>query len=245
MKYSKYSSYRDSGVEWLGEIPSEWQTNKVGYSFQAKKGNKAALYTKEYCGTIEGKYPVYSGQTESNGVLSKINEFEFDAQEEGYLFSTTVGAKAMTLSHLKGKFSLSQNCMVIIPTGKGIITRFQYYHLQPKFSYERGLIPEHMQASFRMEDLYSYKFAVPPLQEQQTIANYLDKATAKIDTLIEKQTRLIELLKEKRQAVISTAVTRGLDDTVAMKDSGVEWLGRFLRAGEYTVKVHWKITKWY
>ena len=66
---------------------------------------------------------------------------------------------------------------------------------------------------------------VPPLPEQQTIANYLDKATVKIDTLIEKQTRLIELLKEKRQAVISTAVTRGLDSAVAMKDSGVEWLG--------------------
>jgi len=72
---------------------------------------------------------------------------------------------------------------------------------------------------------------LPPLQEQKTIANYLDKATAKIDTLIEKQTKLIELLREKRQAVISTAVTRGLDDTVAMKDSGVEWLGE--------IPTHW------
>ena len=74
-------------------------------------------------------------------------------------------------------------------------------------------------------DIGNEYFFMPPLQEQQTIANYLDSATAKIDTLIEKQTKLIELLKEKRQAVISTAVTRGLDPSVSMKDSGVEWLG--------------------
>ena len=234
-KYKPYSSYRDSGVEWLGKIPMQWEINKIGYAFHAKKGVHAALYTKEYCGTIEGEYPVYSGQTENNGILSKIHTFEFDAGEEGYLFSTTVGAKAMSLSHLRGKFSLSQNCMVIIPMNKDIVTRFQYYHLQPKFLYERGLIPEHMQASFRMEDLYSYKFALPPLQEQQAIANYLDSATAKIDILIEKQTKLIALLKEKRQAVISTAVTRGLDNTVAMKDSGVEWLGE--------IPEHWVLPK--
>lgn len=120
MKYKKYPSYMDSGVEWLGEIPNEWNTSKVGYSFKALKGKNAALLTKEYCGTIQGNYPVYSGQTENNGVLSMIDEFEFDAKESGYLFSTTVGAKAMSLSHLKGKFSLSQNCMIIIPKNKDI-----------------------------------------------------------------------------------------------------------------------------
>jgi type I restriction enzyme S subunit len=100
-----------------------------------------------------------------------------------------------------------------------------------KYSFElatTGLIP-----GVSMSELKDIISLCPPLQEQQTIANYLDIATAKIDTLIEKQTKLIELLREKRQAVISTAVTRGLDNTVAMKDSGVEWLGE--------IPEHWEV----
>jgi type I restriction enzyme S subunit len=73
------------------------------------------------------------------------------------------------------------------------------------------------------------------INERKQLANYLDIAAAKIDTLIEKQTKLIELLREKRQAVISTAVTRGLDNTVVMKDSGVEWLGE--------IPEHWEVKK--
>ena len=192
MKYKKYPSYKDSGAEWLGEIPEHWELSKVSHNFTAKKGIKASLYTKEYCAEIIGEYPVYSGQTENNGVLARINEFEFDSGMEGYLFSTTVGAKAMTLSHLRGKFSLSQNCMIIKPLKdrNTINIRFYFYHKQPLFKFERGLIPEHMQASFRMEDLYQYKICLPPINEQQQIANFLDNATAKIDTLIEKQTKI-------------------------------------------------------
>jgi type I restriction enzyme S subunit len=74
-------------------------------------------------------------------------------------------------------------------------------------------------------DLISIKRPVPPRVEQAAIASFLDRETAKIDALVEEQRRLIELLKEKRQAVISHAVTKGLDPTAPMKDSGVEWLG--------------------
>jgi type I restriction enzyme, S subunit len=140
----------------------------------------------------------------------------------------------MTLNHLKGKFSLSQNCLIIQKTSPIFNTRFCFYHFQPLFSFERGLIPEHMQASFRMEDLYQYKIALPSFEEQQKIANFLDHETAKIDTLITKQEKLIELLKEKRQAVISHAVTKGLNPDAPMKDSGVEWLGE--------VPEHWTIS---
>ncbi|RYG96419.1 MAG: restriction endonuclease subunit S [Alphaproteobacteria bacterium] len=99
---------KDSGVEWLGEVPAHWDTNKTSRLFSAKKGSDAAQLTKEYCSTIDGEYPVYSGQTENSGVMSSIDRFEFDSGENGYLFSTTVGAKAMSVMHLKGRFSLSQ-----------------------------------------------------------------------------------------------------------------------------------------
>ena len=234
-RYKAYPEYRDSGVEWLGEVPAHWNIQKVAWRFFAKKGANAAQLTKEFCASIAGEHPVFSGQTENSGVMACIDSYEFDAGEEGYLFSTTVGAKAMTVMHIAGKFSLSQNCMVIIPYTESSIARFYYYHFQPLFSHERGLIPEHMQASFRMEDLYQYKVIEPQKSEQQKIAEFLDHETAKIDALIEKQQRLIELLKEKRQAVISHAVTKGLNPNAPMKDSGVEWLGE--------VPAHWAVSQ--
>ncbi len=234
-KYQKYTEYQDSGLEWLGDLPNHWEIKKLVWFFSAEKGKNGQLLTKEYCGLNTGEFPVYSGQTENNGIMGSINSYEFDVGDNGVLFSTTVGAKAMTLSYLQGKFSLSQNCMIIKPRKNNINTRFYYYHCQPLFAKERALIPEHMQASFRVEDLYSYRISLPPIIEQVQIANFLDYETAKIDSLIEKQQQLIELLKEKRQAVISHAVTKGLNPNVMMKDSGVEWLGQ--------VPEHWGITK--
>lgn len=202
---------KDSGVDWLGETPAHWGEDKVARLFRAMKGRNAAQLTKEYCATIEGEYPVYSGQTENDGVMSSIDEFEFDAGEDGYLFSTTVGAKAMSLMHLKGKFSLSQNCMVIAPMSDKVQVRFYYYHLQPLFQFERGLIPEHMQASFRMEDLYQYRVAIPPKDEQRAIADYLDQVCATADDLLEVTERAIVKLNEYRQALITSAVTGKID----------------------------------
>lgn len=202
---------KDSGVEWLGAVPAHWGEDKVARLFRAMKGRNAAQLTKEYCATIEGEFPVYSGQTENDGVMSSIDEFEFDAGEDGYLFSTTVGAKAMSLMHLKGEFSLSQNCMVIAPMSDKVQVRFYYYHLQPLFQFERGLIPEHMQASFRMEDLYQYRVAIPPKAEQRAIADYLDQMCAKIDDLLAVTDRAIAQLNEYRQALITSAVTGKID----------------------------------
>lgn len=234
-KYKAYPEYKDSGIEWLEEIPDNWLFKKISWYFLAEKGKRGQLLTKEYCGFNSGIYPVYSGQTENDGIMGFIDSYEFSTGADGVLFSTTVGAKAMSLNHLKGKFSLSQNCMIISPRNNQVNIRFFFYHFQPLFSYERALIPEHMQASFRMEDLYQYPLAIPSINEQLKIADFLDHETAKIDNLIEKQQQLIELLKEKRQAVISHAVTKGLNPDVPMKDSGVEWLGE--------VPEHWGIMK--
>lgn len=234
-RYKVYPEYKESGVSWLEKVPTHWDITKTAWHFVAEKGKNGQVLTNEYIGQNNGDYPVYSGQTGNNGVMGCIDTYEFDTGKEGVLFSTTVGAKAMTLNHLKGKFSLSQNCLIIQKTSPIFNTRFCFYHFQPLFSFERGLIPEHMQASFRMEDLYQYKIALPSFEEQQKIANFLDHETAKIDTLITKQEKLIELLKEKRQAVISHAVTKGLNPDAPMKDSGVEWLGE--------VPEHWDLKR--
>jgi type I restriction enzyme S subunit len=232
----RYDSYKDSGIEWIGEIPENWSVKKTFHFFKAEKGKKAAQLTKEFCGTIEGIYPVYSGQTENNGIMSSINEYEFNFSDDGCLLSTTVGAKAMSINFIQGKFSLSQNCMVITSRNKSeILNKFFFYQFQPIFNFHRNLIPDHMQPSFRMDDLYQFKIIIPSKEEQNAIANYLDHKTSIIEDLIGKKERLIELLEEERTAIINQAVTKGLDPTVPMKDSGIEWLGE--------IPAHWGLKR--
>lgn len=202
---------KDSGVEWLGEVPAHWTVRKVSVDFLASKGPRAALLTKEYCHENAGEYPVYSGQTENGGILGEIVDFDIDLGAEGAILSTTVGAKAMSVMHISGRISLSQNCMIIRPYSAHVKVRFFFYHFQPLFSLERRMIPDHMQPSFRMEDLYSFRVAVPPVSEQNQIAEYLDVAVNRFDELIGEGDNGITLLQERRSALISAAVTGKID----------------------------------
>jgi type I restriction enzyme, S subunit len=107
----------------------------------------------------------------------------------------------------------------------------RYVFNSPLFTFQSGSFLTSTINQLTVGNLNSFKIPLPPLSEQSTIAAFLDRETTKIDALVEEQQRLIELLKEKRQAVISHAVTKGLDPNVPMKDSGVEWLGE--------VPAHW------
>ncbi len=223
---------KDSGIEWIGQIPENWEVSKLKSNFSFEKGKNAAQYTQEYIGENEGCYPVYSGQTENNGIMGKINSFDYDIKE--CVFSTTVGAKVMTPRYLRGKFSLSQNCLIMLPISK-YVCKLLYYVLLPLFSYEKALIPSHMQPSLRFSDLKKYFLPLPPLSEQQKIADYLDKRCEKIDTAIDNQKQIIEKLKEYKQSLITETVTKGLNPNVKLKDSGIEWIG--------SIPEHWEIKK--
>lgn len=217
---------KDSGVEWIGEIPREWEVVKLKSYFSFEKGKNASMYTQEYIGQNIGEFPVYSGQTENDGIMGKINSYDYDIEE--CLFTTTVGAKVMTPKILKGKFNLSQNCL-IMKKEKECNIKFFYYMLLPLFSYEKSLIPNYMQPSLRMEDLRRYKFYIPSLEEQEKIANYLDKKVSDIDLIIEKTKATIEDYKKYKQSIITEAVTNGINPNVEMKDSGIEWIGEIPR----------------
>ena len=95
MKLPPYSNYKSSGVEWLGDVPENWEVRKLSRMFRYAKGRDAATLTKEYVGSNTGDYPVYSGQTENGGVMGRIETFEFEF-ERPVILVTTVGAKAMT-----------------------------------------------------------------------------------------------------------------------------------------------------
>lgn len=213
---------KNSGIEWIGEIPDSWEYFRLKDYYEFEKGKNAAIYTQEYIGTHPGEFPVYSGQTENDGVMGNISSFDYD--EEECLFTTTVGAKVMTPKVLNGKFSLSQNCL-IMKRVKPCCNKYVFYQLFPLFDYTKSMIPTYMQPSLRISDLNTYGFFSPNEIQQKKIADHLDDKCAEVDKLIEVQQAQIDKLKEYKQSVITEAVTKGLDPTVPMKDSGVEWIG--------------------
>jgi type I restriction enzyme S subunit len=226
MKYSAYPSYKDSGVEWLGDVPSEWNVvrNKQVFSFikqlVGKKSEDYTLLSLTLQGikvrdveSGKGKFPA-EFDTYQSVVENDIVFCLFDIDET----PRTVG-----ISTYRGMITGAYN---VARCNAGIVPRFMYYYYLAVDEY-KGLRPFYtgLRKVVKTETFMNIKLSLPCYQEQQTIVNYLDTVIVKIDSIIKKQTKLIELLREKRQAVISTAVTRGLDSTVAMKDSGVEWLG--------------------
>lgn len=214
---------KDSGIEWIGVIPENWEKVYLKTYYDFEKGKNAALYTKEFIDQNNGEYPVYSGQTENNGIMGEINTFDYNLEE--CLFTTTVGAKVMTPRILKGKFSLSQNCL-IMKRKKTINNKYIFYTLLTMFDYEKSMIPSYMQPSLRVEDLKKYYFYIPDLIEQEKIAKFLDKKIIEIDNVIEKTKETIEDYKKYKKNFIIKVTTKGLDKNAEMKDTDSGWIGK-------------------
>lgn len=222
-KYQKYAEYQDSGIEWLGEIPNSWQVKKLKYLCKVTTGNKDTVNAVE-----DGKYPFFvRSQT-----VERINSIGADC--EAVLTAGDGVGVGKVYHYYKGKFDFHQRVYMLYDFGD-VIGRFVYYYLSSNF-YKVALEGNAKSTvdSLRLPQFLNFAFSLPTIKEQDWIVDFLDHETAKIDTLIAKQEKLIELLKEKRQAVISHAVTKGLNPNVPMKDSGVEWLGE--------VPKHWSVS---
>ncbi|WP_425529574.1 restriction endonuclease subunit S [Wohlfahrtiimonas chitiniclastica] len=221
-KYKTYPEYKDSGVEWLGEIPSHWELKKLKYLCNIKTGDKDTVNAVE-----DGRYPFYVRSPH----IERINSYTFDCEA---VLTAGDGAGVGKIYHyVNGKFGCHQRVYALTNFSQ-ILGQFIYYYLSANF-YKVALEGNAKSTvdSLRLPQFLNFEITFPDEIIQKQIINFLDHETAKIDQLIEKQQSLIELLKEKRQAVISHAVTKGLDPNVKMKDSGVEWLGE--------VPEHWKV----
>jgi len=246
VKYKKYPQYKDSGVEWLEETPEHWENYRIDWTSTLVRGNTG--FKKDEL-KENGEYVALQyGKTYK---VNEVNEtFKFYVDSEFYKSSQVAHyGDTILISTSETIEDLGHSCfynredlgliggeqILLKPNTELVFGKYLYYYSKvfcnQLSKYATGL----KVFRFNIDDLKNIFIPISPLQEQQTIANYLDRATAKIDTLIEKQTKLIEILKEKRQAVISTAVTRGLDSSVPMKDSGVEWLGK--------IPEHWEVVQ--
>lgn len=237
VKYKAYPEYKDSGVEWLGDIPTHWDCTAL----------------KRLCSLITGLTP--PTQNEDNYAdegypwvrPEDLNESGFGTQASKYV--SDIGWRL--LRHIKPnstliccigtigkcgyvKETVSTNQQITAATFRDC-ERFNYYLLQAARAQLEELATGNVLKILNSERLGALNVVKVNRKEANTIAEFLDHETTKIDDLIEKQLQLIELLKEKRQAVISHAVTKGLNPDVPMKDSGVEWLGE--------VPEHWIIKR--
>ncbi|MFT7372664.1 MAG: type I restriction enzyme S subunit [Oleiphilaceae bacterium] len=242
-KYQAYEEYKDTGVEWLGQIPTSWELWKLTHAYdEIGSGTTPPSGSDELYG---GDVPwITTGELREKEIFSTTKNVTRDALRKlsalrkfprGSIAIAMYGATIGRLGILGVEATTNQACCVLTKSNV-LNNKYLYYWLQAFKQDIVNLASGGGQPNINQEVVASLKISAPKKFEQQKIANFLDHETAKIDTLIEKQQQLIALLKEKRQAVISHAVTKGLNPDAPMRDSGVEWLGE--------VPEHWKIGRY-
>ncbi|MBI0067453.1 MULTISPECIES: restriction endonuclease subunit S [unclassified Snodgrassella] len=244
-KYKAYPEYKDSGVEWLGYIPEHWKINKLGYIGEMRNG---LTYSPDDITNDGQGILVLRSSNIQNGKLcfddnvyvnKKIPE-KLYTKENDILICSRNGSR-----NLIGKNALIPYEYEKYSYGAFMLIYRSSYNLYLSWVFN-SILFIHQSSSFltttinqlTVDNLKNFEIPIPSVKEQKEIINFLTYETFKIDTLIEKQQQLIKLLEEKRQAVISHAVTKGLNPNVSMKDSGVEWLGE--------IPEHWETlySKW-
>ena len=219
MTFPRYPDYQDSSVEWLGEMPAHWGTSALKRVASLRSGETINSDSIDEA----GEYPVYGG----NGLRGYTDAF---THEGFFSLIGRQGALCGNVNYAYGKFWASEHAVVVSlvqkadPKWLGELLRSMNLNQYSVSAAQPGL---------SVEIISNLVIPVPPLTEQTTIAAFLDRETAKIDALVAEQEQLIALLVEKRQAVISHAVTKGIDPTAPMKNSGIEWLGE--------VPEHWDV----
>lgn len=230
-KYQAYSEYKDSGVEWLGKLPAHWEAKRLGQFFVERREKVSDKDYPALSVTMKGIVPQLENAAKTdagdNRKLVKKNDFVINSR------SDRKGSSG--ISPLEGSVSL----ISIVMEPKRISPSYAHHLLRSQpfqeefYRYGKGIVADLW--STNSSEMKNIVIPEVPDDEAEKIASFLDHETAKIDILIDKQQQLIQLLKEKRQAVISHAVTKGLNPNAPMRDSGVEWLGE--------VPEHWSFPK--
>jgi len=242
MKYNPYPKYKPSGIEWLGEVPEHWRIMPLKRTFVILNGSTPKSGEPDYWdGEIPWATPDDLGSLRSDTLDTTrrmISQAGYEscgtslAPAGSLVLSTRAPIGHLAIAGMPLCTNQGCRCLVFRNTDDH---RFYYYQL---LSAKNELESWGQGSTFRelgRDKLGAVRLLCPPPTEQRPIAAFLDRETARIDTLIEKKQRQIELLQEKRAALISHAVTKGLDPNVKMKDSGIEWLGE--------IPEHWEVKR--
>lgn len=227
MSFPRYPAYKSSGVEWLGSVPEHWRVDRLKRYLSLlteKSDSKKNPVALENIEGWSGRFIASETEFEGDGVQFETEDILF-GKLRPYLAKVLL---APWPGEAVGDFH-------VLRTKPGVFPRFaQYLMLTRSFiDIVDGSTFGSKMPRAGWEFVGDMPLPIPSFDEQKSIAGFLNRETAKIDALVAEQEQLITLLKEKRQAVISHAVTKGLDPSVPMKDSGVEWLG--------DVPAHWDV----
>ena len=233
---NRYHAYKDSGEQWLGDIPSHWETIPMRYILHPRKSivggdsYKYDLLSLTLMGIVKrdidnptGKFP---SSFDTYQIVQK-GDFVF------CLFDNEETPRAVGLSDLDGMITGAYDVMQL-KSDKILPYYLNYYlididngkRLKPLYKGLRKTVP--------LDSFLSLKYPIPPLSEQTAIVSYLDRVTAQIDKAIAQQQRMIDLLNERKQIIIQHAVTKGLDPNAEMVDSGVKWIGEMPKGWKST-----------
>lgn len=232
MSFPRYPKYKDSGVEWLGEVPEHWEVKRIGYYFSERREKVSDKEYPPLSVTMGGIVPQIETAAKSDDCDNRkkvcVGDFVINSR------SDRKGSAGV--SNREGSVSLIST--VIRPNDDNAVHMPFVHHLLRSVPFQeefyrngKGIVADLWSTNYSA--MRNILLALPDPAEQTAIAAFLDRETEKIDGLVAEQRRLMELLKEKRQAVISHAVTKGLNPDAPMKPSGIEWLG--------DVPEHWRV----
>lgn len=235
----KYDTYEDSGIEWIGKIPQNWNVRKlfgllksIG-SGTTPKGNDS-YYDGDIpwlnTGDLTDSYVNIIGKTVTDIAMTECSALKlFDKNS---VVIAMYGATIGKLGIITFPTTTNQACCVM-SCSKSLYNKYLFYVLYSARDYILTLSYGAGQPNISQETMKSFKLCCPDVVEQQKIADYLDKKCGEIDRVIETEKLVIEKLKEYKQSIITEAVTKGLDKSVPLKDSGIEWIGK--------IPQHWDV----
>lgn len=241
MSFPRYPKYKPSGVDWLGESPAHWENARLRWLARRYSGGTPDKTNLNYWegGTIPW---LNSGEVNERLITQPSSYITQEAFENSSAKWIPAGSLVMALAgqgKTKGMVAqlaidstCNQSMAAIVPSSR-LQPRFLLWWLDSNYENIRNMAGGDLRDGLNLELLGNIACPLPPTTEQTRIAEFLDRETSKIDELVAEQRRLMELLKEKRKAVISHAVTRGLNPQAPLKPSGIEWLGE--------IPSHWDV----
>lgn len=229
----RYSEYKDSGVKWLGEIPSHWEVKRLGSFFFERREKVSDQDYAPLSVTKQGIFPQLENVAKTNDgdnrKLVKTGDFVINSR------SDRKGSSGV--SELEGSVSLIN---IVLQPRKALYGPFcnyllkSYGFIEENYRNGRGIVADLW--TTRYDEMKMIKIGMPDYNEQVAISSYLDASTSKLDKAIAMQQKMIDLLNERKQIIIQNAVTKGLDENVEMKDSGIDCFG--------LIPSHWEVIGW-
>nr|WP_298893539.1 restriction endonuclease subunit S [uncultured Acinetobacter sp.] len=235
MQFKQYPIYKNSGVEWLGEVPEHWNLKRFGYLFDENKKKNIGFKETNVLSLSYGNIKEKNIDGNKGLLPESFETYQIiEPNDIVFRFTDLQNDKRSLRSAISKYHGIITSAYIAVKTKQNADFYnylFRAYDLQKVF-YSMG---EGMRQSLKMDELNKMPVVLPSEDEQKRIVAFLNTETTRIDNLIAKQEKLIELLEEQRKSIISHAVTKGLNPNAPMKDSGVEWLGQ--------VPEHWTVLK--